>query len=80
MFDTHVPASLAAIPGRRHVCYDDPDEQLYPCRLCGQMKAETAFPLRKTGSRRKECKACMSARSTEWNKANRARINARRKA
>lgn len=79
MFNLHVPASLARLPGRRHVCEDD-SEGLERCgKVCGfchEWKDESCYSITKPGYLRSYCKACMSKKSTEWNAANKERRRA----
>ena len=80
MFDLRVPPSLAALPGRLHVCQDDDetgtaDRDMKLCKTCGALKHESLFSLRTEGYLRTSCKACLSEKANNWGKANRERVN-----
>jgi len=81
MFDLRVPASLANLPGRAHRMGDEPIAgPVRTCSVCKQVQPETAFYERAPGKYLARCRACMIERANRWNKANRDRINERRKA
>ena len=78
MFDLRIPDEWKALPGRRHVCFDESDRVLIwkVCNHCGLNKSEEAYGMRKGGKLRSYCRDCMSAKNIEYQKANRARLNA----
>lgn len=75
IFRTTVPASLANLPVRQHVCADEP-EASQSCTVCGKDKPLSAFPLRADGSHRRDCRECVKARTVAWKAANRDRVRA----
>ena len=76
MFNLSIPEAWKAIPGRRHVCLDDDElAVMKKCNCCGVLKTELDFAKTPTGLR-SYCRACMSAKTREWQKANRERKNA----
>jgi len=83
MFNLHVPASLASLPGRRHVCEDDNEgieRAGKVCGFCHEWKGEDSYSITTRGYLRSYCKACMSKKSTAWNQANKERVKANKAA
>lgn len=79
MFDIRIPQEWASIPGRRHVCEDDNEGIERAGKVCGncnEWKGEDSYSITTRGYLRSYCKACMSAKSTAWNQANKERRKA----